>query len=229
MLAGVLGWVLFKPIRQALDAERQRHEREDQESKQLRAEAEAAAENARRAKQAAEQDIEQHREAILSRAKTEATQVLEDARERQRTQHQLLEQELEATRNAEAAELTTVVGTMAADTVRKLLEVLPGPSIDIALVRAACQELEGIPAEARQSAQVESSRALEDEAQKLLEAALGTKPNIRIVKELGAGVRVTTPAGQIDATALSFARHAAQALTQPGPEDATPRPELSHG
>ncbi len=212
LLAAVLGWVLFKPVRRVLDVERKRHEEEDQQSKRLRAEAEALAQEARRARQTAEQEAERRRREILGRAESEATQLREEARKKQRAERRAFEQELEASRSAEAAELASLVGGLAADAVRKLLETLPGPSIDIALVRAACHELEGIPAAARKSAQVESARALDDEAKKLLETALGSQFSERVVRELGAGVRVTTPAGQVDATALSFARHASRAV-----------------
>jgi F0F1-type ATP synthase membrane subunit b/b' len=230
LLAAVLGWVLFKPVRRALDAERKRHEEGDQEINRLRAEAEALVEEDRHAKQTADKEIEKRRQEILTRAKDQATQLLEDARKRQRAEHQRFEQELEAARSAEAAELASVVGGLAADAVRKLLETLPGPSIDNALIRAACKELEGIPAEARKSAQIESARTLDDEAKEILEAALGTELSVRIVSELGAGVRITTPAGQIDATALSLARLAGRTVSGVGREpEERPRPGTSHG
>jgi len=216
LLAGVLGWVLFKPVRRALDAERTKHEEENEQSGRLRAEAEALVEEVRREKQEAQQEVETRRQEILDNAKERATQILEEARNRQHAEHEALEQELEATRNAQVTELAALIGRFAADSVRKLLETLPGPSIDLALVRAACQRLEDIPAEARRSAQIESARTLDEEATKLLETALGAKLQVRIVSDLGAGVRITTPAGQVDATAVSIARFAARSLSDRG-------------
>ncbi len=56
LLAAALGWLLFKPVRRALDAERARHAREEDESKRLRAEAEVLAREARSAREAADRE-----------------------------------------------------------------------------------------------------------------------------------------------------------------------------
>ena len=57
-----------------------------------------------------------------------------------------------------------------------------------------------------------------------MERALGTTFEQRVVSELGAGVRVTTAAGQIDATALSVARQAASAVSAEAIEAHAARP-----
>ncbi|HUB06711.1 MAG TPA: hypothetical protein VMB50_06910, partial [Myxococcales bacterium] len=56
-------------------------------------------------------------------------------------------------------------------------------------------------------------RPLEPETTRLVAAALGREPEVRVVADLGAGVRVTTPAGQVDATAAAIARQAARAVS----------------
>ena len=137
LLAALLGWVLFKPVRRALDAERVRHEAEHQETERLRAEAELLADQTRHARQAAELEMEQRREEILTGAKHEASQLLTEARNTERAERQALELELEATRAAEATEFAGAVGGLAAEAVRNLIEALPGPSIDTMLIRAA--------------------------------------------------------------------------------------------
>ena len=218
LLAALLGWVLFKPVRRALDAERVRHEAELHESQRLRAEAEVMAEQTRHARQVADLEIEQHRQEILGGAKQEASQLLTEARNTERAERRALELELEAVRTAEATELAGAVGGLAAEAVRNLIEALPGPSIDTMLIRAACEALDSIPAEARRSAHVESARPLDTEGKRLLEGALGSEFKERVVPELGAGVRVTTPAGQVDASALSLARHAGGTVTRLGTE-----------
>lgn len=214
LLAAALGWVLFKPVRRALDAEQQRHAVEQQQGERLLAEAESLAEQARRAKQEVEAELEQRRQQILSAAQREASEILEEARRTERARRQALARELEAARGAELVELAAVIGGLAADAVRKLLEAVNGPSIDLALIRGACDRLRRLPLEARRAAQVESARALDAEAKRLLQSALGGEFTERVVTALGAGVRVTTPAGQVDATALSLARHAGRIVTQ---------------
>jgi hypothetical protein len=59
---------------------------------------------------------------------------------------------------------------------------------------------------------VESARPLDPEARRLLEQALGIRFEERLVATLGAGVRVTTASGQIDASAARIAREGAREL-----------------
>ena len=230
LLAAALGWILFKPVRRALDVERERHEKEDQETKRLRAEAESLAEKARAARQEVDDELKERREEILAAAREEASGLLEEARKRQRNERQVLEQQLNATRESEALALAETVGRVAAEAVRQLLEVVSGPSLDTALVRAACAELEEVPVELRRSALVESARALDSETKKLLEQTLGHAFEERVVGELGAGVRVTTRGGQIDATAISIARRAGRTVSSLGGRPTEERnEEASHG
>ena len=95
-------------------------------------------------------------------------------------------------------------------------KVLPGPSLDLALVRAATRELASLPPAALRSGLVEVARPLEPEARSLLGGALGVSFEARVVEELGAGVRVTTSAGQVDATASALARRAARVVGELG-------------
>jgi len=220
LLAAVLGWLLFKPVRRALDAERARHTQEEEEAKKLRSEAESLAKEARAARESSAKELDEHRREVLAAAQREASRLLEDARKTQLAERRALEQELKTLRDAEATALAETVGRIAAESVRRLLETLNGPSLDLALVRAACAELEALPSEARRSALVEGARPLEAEARRLLEDVLGEGFRERIVDELGAGVRVTTLAGEVDATALSLARRASQAVSALGAEPA---------
>lgn len=222
LLAAALGWMLFKPVRRALDEERQRHDAQSGELEGLRKEAEALATQAREAQRAAERELDARREAVLSAARKEASDLLEQARKKQRDERKALREELDAMRNAESLALASTVGKLAADAVRRLLEALDGPPLDMALIDAACAQLSSLPAEARRAALVESARPLDAEARRRLQGALGERFEERVVGELGAGVRVTTPAGQVDATAASIARHAGSAVAKLG--SAVPAP-----
>lgn len=213
LLAAALGWILFKPVRRALDAEAARRAGEEAERARLRADVDAAAREARAARDAAERDAAATRQTALAAARAEAAAIVEDARKERARERGVLERELAAARAAEAAALAEVVGQVAAGSVQALMAALQGPSLDLALVRAACAELAALPGGVRGPVVVESARPLEAEARSLLEAVLGGGHEHRIVAELGAGVRVTSPAGQVDATPASFARQAARALS----------------
>lgn len=213
LLAVALGWVLFKPVRRALDAERERHAKEENESKRLRAEAETLAQEARAARAATDCETAAQRAEVLAAAQKEGARLVEEARKSQTIERRSLEQELKSARDAEVARLAETIGRIAGESVTRLLHALELSSLDIALVRAACDQLRKLPSAARASALVESARTLDAEERRLLEAALGAGFNERIVSELGAGVRVTTSSGQVEATTVSLAREAARAVT----------------
>jgi len=213
LLAAVLGWVLFKPVRRALDEERERHAKQEEQLQRLRAEAESLTRDARALREAADHESAARREAILAAAQREAAKIVEEARQTQVAERRAIEQERVAARNAQATALAEMVGRIAGESVTRLLDVLQGPSLDLALVRAACTALSALPDSARGSAVVESARPLDGEARALLTAALGDGFDERTVAELVAGVRVTTSAGQVDSTVRSLARQAARAVT----------------
>lgn len=212
LLAAALGWILFKPVRRALDRERERHAKEDEEQKRLRSEAESLAKEARATREANDRETAERRSELLASARKEAARIVDEARKTQAAERRAFDQELATTRNAQAAALAETVGRIAGASVARLLDAVEGPSLDVALVRAACAELQALPSSARGSALVESAHPLDAESRRLLGAALGDRFKERTVAELLAGVRVTTSAGQVDATSLSLARHGAQAV-----------------
>jgi hypothetical protein len=64
----------------------------------------------------------------------------------------------------------------------------------------------------------------------MLQRVLGGPVTERVVPELGAGVRVTGPGGQVDATAASIARKAGEVVAGLEPDDQNPsRAEATHG
>lgn len=227
LLAAGLGWLLFKPIRKALDAERQRHQQQDEESRRQRAEAESWTAEVRDARRRAERELDDHRKELLAAAQSEAAALLDEAKAARRAERRALEDELATLREGETQALAEAVGRLAAGAVRELLDVLPGPSLDLALVRAACRELGSLPAAARSSAVVECARPLEAEARTLLRSTLGGPLEARVVEELGAGIRITTPAGQVDATATALTRRAARVVSALGREAPVPPTEPS--
>lgn len=213
LLVGVLGWLLFRPVRRALDAERDRHAKQLEEGLRMRQEAETLVEQARASHEAAERDLAKERTGILAEAKLEAAKIAEDARATVASERRAFELELAMRREAEASAVSETVGRIAGGSVERLLAALSGPPLDVALVRGACEALRPLTSHPLGSVLVEAAHPLDDEAHKLLAGVLGKGIEVRIVPELGAGVRITTPVGQVDATARSLAREAARAMT----------------
>jgi F-type H+-transporting ATPase subunit b len=212
LLAGGLGWLLFRPVRRALDNERARHAKLEEDAARLRSESEALTKEAHGARDAAEREAEQRRLEARAAAQKEVDRILEEARGVEARDRQRFDRELESTRRTQTAALAEAVGRVAGESVHRLLETLQGPALDLALVRAACRELGGLAETVRASALVESARPLDPESRRLLEEVLGQAFQHRLMPDLGAGVRVTTPQGQVDASALSIGREAARRI-----------------
>lgn len=213
LLAGALGWFVFKPVRRALDAERARRASEEEALERLKAEAEVLSREARGAREAAAKEAEAQKTQILARAEAEAARIREEARLAQQAGRSALEAELASVREAQLASLADAVGRVAGDSVSHLLATLEAEPLDAALARAACAEIGRLNAGGRTGAVVECAHPLGDASRSMLEAALGGPFEERVVDELGAGVRITTRDGQVEASAASLAREAARAVT----------------
>lgn len=212
VLAAALGWILFKPVRRALDAETARHTQVEADAQHARAEADALVQAARKTHDAAMSEADRRRAEIVGAARKEAARILDEARGAQAAERQGFERELEATRNAQGVAMAETLGIIAAAAVDKLLAAIDAPALDVALARAAAAEISALPDAVRAAAVVESARPLEAEARRVLEGPLGPAFEARVLPTLGAGVRVTTAGGQVDASALSIAREAARAI-----------------
>ncbi len=228
VLAGVLGWLLFKPVRAALKAEQERRAEEETRSATTRDEANALLEQAKEANRGLQAELERRRAEMLEETRQEVADLKEQARRQHIAEERALEKKHEAALRAQSEHLADTLGRIAAASVRRLMDAVSGPSLDVALVRATCRELATIPEEARTGCVVESARPLDAESRQLLAAALGSAFEERTVPALGAGVRVTTAGGQIDGTSLNLAREAAQQIARaagsagapdPGPEE----------
>jgi F0F1-type ATP synthase membrane subunit b/b' len=212
LLAAGLAWGFFAPVRRVLDEERDRQAKAEGELARARADAASLRNEAQAERESAGREIAARRAEVLEAAERDAAALLERSRGERSAERHALEQELEARREAEVAGLADDVARIAAVVVARLLASVEGPPLDSALARLACEKIRALPAEARRPAVVESARALEGPTRALLAGVLGDGFEVRVVSELGAGVRITTPAGQVDASAGSFAREAAEAL-----------------
>lgn len=212
LLAAALTWALFKPVRAALDAEAQRHSAQVEEGDRLRSEAQALLDDARAAQAAARVEGDKLRGEARAAAEAEAARILDLARQAAQGERAALTDELSATRQAEVGARAGAVGEVAGRAVRRLLEAVDGPELDEALVRAACAGLRGMNGAVTGPVTVEVARPLTEGGRAQLTSALGRAYGVRVVPELGAGARITTEAGQVDATAASLAREAAQAV-----------------
>jgi len=105
---------------------------------------------------------------------------------------------------------------VAREAVDRLLTTIHSPGLDQALVASACRQLDAGTASGGEVL-VESAAPLDEPARIALQNAAGIRGStiaFRVVPDLGAGVRVTTPAGLIDASSSGIAAFAERALAE---------------
>lgn len=209
LLAAVLGWLFFKPVRAALqtrqEAERQRElavaGREAEVARQQR-ELDARL-------QAVEVELEARRQQRLEVVGQEVVAIRQAALDATAQERARAVQRLAQLEHAQLQRLASVVAAVAAETVGRLLARVDGPELDEALARAACRELALVDPRLRSATLVEAAHPLTTAARAALHETL-TEPDaladVRLVPELGVGMRIVTSQGVIDASAQGLAR-----------------------
>jgi F0F1-type ATP synthase membrane subunit b/b' len=218
LLAAVLGWAFFRPIRAALEERRARLEGEERAAAEKLAEAERALAEASARRRELEGSLASLRERMHQEAEQERARLLETAREQAQRERETLKTELAAVRKGQTRRIAGDAAGAAREIVLRLLERIAGPDLQQSLVDAACRELAGLAASGGTLAPlvVESPHALEPAALDSLGRAAGVDPSevgTRVVADLAVGVRVLTSRGLIDASAAGLAAEAERALT----------------
>lgn len=217
VLAAVLGWLFFKPVRQALADRRSRLESEEQQAAERLSEAKDLQQQIATSRAHLQEELNSLRSRELEAARKQVDHLLADARA-------AAERELETGRRQAARvsetqqdRLAQAAALAAAETVGQLLRQIGGPEIHAALLRSACQQLRALPQDALAPVKVETATPLSSEDRATLDEALGPAAagaDYRTSKELGVGVRIATGQGLIDASASGLAGFARQALVK---------------
>ena len=216
LLVGVLGWLFFKPVRAALqarqDAEQQR--RDELAARATEIETERAALDQRL--RALETEMDQIRQRHMAAATQEAAAIRRQAHEAVEREREAATRALAQLERAQVERLSAAIATTTRESVVRLLAMLDAPDLELSLVNAACRRFATLDDAASGAVLVESASPLSDRARAALIAALSGKPHttqFRVAPELGAGLRIVTSSGLIDASALGMAREAERTLT----------------
>ncbi|HEX4996776.1 MAG TPA: hypothetical protein VFY29_01025 [Terriglobia bacterium] len=206
ILAAALSWVLFKPVRRALEDRRAAENRRRAEAEARLQEAESARDAALEERRHLRSELDGMRSEALAASQKEAADIRAAAvaaatREEENARRRVArldQSELEQTAEAAAA--------AARELVRKLLTDIDGPDLEAALVRAACRELERLGGSGLLPVAVESAVPLPSDARAAIGKAAGAGEAVTFVvrPDLGAGLRIRTARGEIDASATGF-------------------------
>lgn len=216
LLAAVLGWLFFRPVRDALEKRRAGLEAEDREAAEKLAEAERLRAEAADRRSELEASLATLRRSEHEEAERERARLLEAAREQAQRERETLKTELAALRRGQANRVASDAAATARDIVAGLLQRIDGPDLEQALREAAAREIAKLAASGPlEPVMVESATALEPAALESLGQAAGvagSQVSARVVPELGAGLRIVTVRGLVDASAAGLAAYAERAL-----------------
>ncbi len=215
VLAAVLGWIFFKPVRQALADRGARFTAEEQQAAEKLADANRIQQEIVEARSGLQEELDTLRQENLEAARNEAEQILADARSS-------AERELEASRRqaaqlseTEQVRIAEAAAFAAAEAVGRLLQQIASPELHASLLRSACRQLLELPQDKLNPVTVETAEPLDADDRAVLDEALGpaaADADVRTNRQLGVGVRISTGQGLIDASAAGLAAFARQAL-----------------
>ena len=216
LLVGLLGWLFFRPVRAALQAKQDAEQQRRDELAARVAEAERQRSDLDERLRAFETDMAQLRQAHLAAATQEAAAIRAQAHEATERERASVTRMLAQLERSQLERLSAAVAIATRGSVGRLLTTLSVPDLDASLVHAACRQLAALEGGPYGAVLVESAHALDDAARAAVTAAFnGRVPSaeFRVVSDLGAGLRVVTSKGVIDASALGIAREAERMLT----------------
>lgn len=163
VLAAALGWLFFKPVRQAIIDYREKFEADNQQAAAKLAEAEAMRQQVQVAHADLQAELNERRDVEVAAIQRQADDILSETRAaavQQRKQSLLQASQISDSQRDTLAE---VAAASAAEAVGKLLQQIEGPELQGALIQAACRQLEPLKQSAISPVKVESSGPLSAE------------------------------------------------------------------
>lgn len=215
VLAAVLGWLFFKPVREAIERRRVALQHQVDEAAANLAAAEQQKSETQQRFATLEHELDEHRLQAHSAADQEAESILSAARDSARQEAEAAKQRLAHLERGQREHLARVIAEAAGASVDRLLRRIGEPSLDRALVTAACREIEGLDPNSLAPVRVESSHNLDDADRSALLAVLGPaaeSTEFRVIENLGIGLRVATNCGLIDVSSAGLSTFAENLL-----------------
>jgi F0F1-type ATP synthase membrane subunit b/b' len=215
LLAGLLGWLLFKPVRAALLARQAAERTRAAEIDARTAEIDRLRADWQTRTAAFEREMAEMRTARLATAERDAAAVLAQAREATERERARAARALAQIEEAQIAHLAAALASAARDAVEGLLAAIDAPDLQTSLVGTACRQLQRLDGPSLGSVVVESTTPLGDRDRQAIATAIGTRASAlewRVTPDLGPGVRIATGRGLIDASAAGLAAGVARRL-----------------
>ena len=225
LLAALLGWLFFRPVRDALERRRSELEGEQRAATDARAEAERALQDIRARRTELEDSLEELRGRVRREAEDERDSFIEAARAQAQRERESLKEDLVSLRRAQASSLARDSAFAAKEIVVRLLEKMDGPDLEHTLLRASCRQLEMLRSSGPLAPVIiESVYPLDEAALAAVAEAAGVEAadtTHRVDPHLVAGVRILTAGGLVDASVAGLAAQAERVLVNQLDQDSS--------
>lgn len=215
ILAGALTWLLFRPVRAAIEKRREHIAEAEQQSTEKLAEAERTRREIEQRLARLDEEIREKRDSAKQTATQEAEQIVSEARAAAQRERASLKRQLHNLEHARIENISKIVAATAGQAVGRLLHDVAETDLDGALVRQACHQLQTFDGNSLAPVIVESARELSAEERQAIENAAGPageSVDYRITEELKMGLRISTNRGLIDLSDAGLAEYTERAL-----------------
>lgn len=213
VLGGVLSWLFFKPVRDAIERRREALKKQTDDAAAKLAEAEDMRSELEQRLSTFEHELEEQRNKARVAAEEQVEQILKSARETAHREADAAKHRLTHLQRSQRQRLARAVAETTGAAVDRLLRQLDQPDLNHALTMAACRQIKAFDGNSLAPVRVESARTLDEVDRRALLEALGQageSVEFHVIDDLGIGLRVVTNRGLVDvsSTGLStFAEH----------------------
>lgn len=227
LLALLLSWLFFNPMRRAVEERRARLDAEVRDAERRLAQAKAAEEEADRKTAELAGRLEAMEAAARETAAQQAKAVIAEANASIQRERDAFTAEQASLARVEAEKAEAGLVDAAATMVRQLLGGIGGPDLDNSLIEAA---LAKCPAGIWGDVVVESARIVNEGIRRKIEAVAGGSVRYWVDAGLVAGARISGGFGVVDATAVGLALYASKKTVEAinGADRLTNREDARH-
>jgi F0F1-type ATP synthase membrane subunit b/b' len=220
VLAGVLAWLFFRPVRDALERRRAQQQEQADEAAEKLAEAERMRAEIEHKYANLDRELEQRREQSATAAEQQSSQIVRDAREAARRESEVAMRRMTHLERSQREHLARVIAETTGVTIDHFLRQLGEGELDHVLTGAVCREIRSFDGNSLAPVRIESAHPLVQADRDALLAVLGAageSAEFHVIEDLGMGLRVSTNRGLVDASSAglsTFAQHQLASLLE---------------
>lgn len=231
ILAAALTWLLFRPVRNAIEKRRESIAQEQQQADEKRAEAERVHSEIEQRFAKLDQELHNQREAARKEAAHEAEQIVSEARNAADRERAALKRQITYLEHSRIERLSQIIAATAGQAVERLLKDLADTDLETLLLQEGCQRLKSLRDDLTAPIVVESAQDLSEAEKSALKEVIessGQSIEFHTTDEWKIGLRISTNRGLIDLSEAGLAKFAERALAAQLKNESPQHDEVKH-